>query len=107
MNVSYTAVFKKHVRKLNKRYRSIQRDLSPLIIGLQEGRAVGDRISGLDDIVYKVRVKNSDNQKGKSGGYRVIYYIKTADEARLLAMYSKSDQADISHDTLRQILSEA
>jgi hypothetical protein len=25
----------------------------------------GARVTGLDDIVYKVRVKNSDNQKGK------------------------------------------
>ena len=52
-------------------------------------------------------MKNSDNQKGKSAGYRVIYYIKTADEVRLLAMYAKSDQETISADKLREILSEA
>ena len=67
---------------------------------------MGDRITGLEDIVYKVRVKNSDNQKGKSGGYRIIYYVRTQDEIRLLAMYAKSDQVNISDNSLRRILGE-
>lgn len=106
MNVSYTDVFKRHTRKLSRRYRSLQQDLRPTIEGLEAGELLGDRIAGLDDVVYKVRVKNSDNKKGKSGGYRVIYYLKTAEEIRLMAMYSKSDQANISDSSLRRILSE-
>lgn len=106
MNVTYTEVFKKHIRKLSRRYRSLQSDLEPVINELKAGAILGDRITGLEDIVYKVRVKNSDNQKGKSGGYRVIYYIKTQDEIRLLAMYAKSDQANITDNSLRRILSD-
>ena len=104
MEVSFTDVFKRHVNKLSRRYRSIKQDLEPVIETLQTGTLVGDRVTGLDDVVYKVRVKNSDNRKGKSGGYRIIYYLKTIDEVRLLAMYSKSDQANISDNSLRRIL---
>jgi mRNA-degrading endonuclease RelE of RelBE toxin-antitoxin system len=104
MEIGYTEIFKQHLRKLSKRYRSIYKDLEPVVNELKTGELVGDRITGLDDIVYKVRVKNSDNQKGKSGGYRVIYYLKTADEVRLMAMYSKSDQENMSEDSLRRIL---
>ena len=38
--------------------------------------------------VFKVRVKNSDNQKGKSGGYRLMYYLKTSFNVLLLAIDS-------------------
>jgi mRNA-degrading endonuclease RelE of RelBE toxin-antitoxin system len=44
-----------------------------LIEKLQSGEVLGDRLSGLDIVVFKVRFKNSDIQKGKSGGYRLIY----------------------------------
>ena len=106
MEISYTDVFKKHVRRLSRRYRSLHNDLAPVINELATGVLLGDRITGLDDVVYKVRVKNSDNQKGKSGGYRVIYYVKTEEEIRLMAMYAKSDQANISDNSLRRILSD-
>jgi mRNA-degrading endonuclease RelE of RelBE toxin-antitoxin system len=106
MKISYTEIFKRHVRKLNKRYRSLKDDLELLTNELKEGIVLGDRITGLDDIVYKVRVKNSDNQKGKSGGYRIIYYLKAADEVKMVAMYVKSDQENISIESLRRILSD-
>lgn len=66
-----TAEFKREARALKKRYRQIESDLQPLIEQLRNGDLLGDRIPGFADyIVYKVRVKNSDIRKGKSGGYR-------------------------------------
>ncbi|MFT6221405.1 MAG: hypothetical protein ACJA0C_000808 [Candidatus Endobugula sp.] len=56
--------------------------------------------------MYKVRVNNSDNKKGKNGGYRVIYYLKRTDETKMLAMYAKSGQAEISAASLQRILSD-
>lgn len=42
--------------------------------------------------IIKVRVANSDTKKGKSNGYRVIYYaIKEDLSAYLLSIYSKKD----------------
>lgn len=56
--------------------------------------------------VYKVRVKNSNIQKGKSAGYRVIYYLQTATNIILLTVYSKSDQEDIGVATIRGIIEQ-
>ena len=66
----------------------------------------GDQVPGVGYSVYKVRVRNSDLQKGKSGGYRVLYYIRTANLLVLLTIYIKSEQADISLDMLRSIIKE-
>ena len=105
MNIDYTDEFKQHIRRLGRRYRSIREDLQGLLDQLERGEMPGDRLQGVGYTVYKVRIKNSDAQRGKSGGYRVIYYVRTEEHITLLAMYSKSDQADISAQTLRRILS--
>lgn len=49
-------------------------------------------------------MKNSDAQRGKSGGYRVIYYLKIAENIILITIYSKSDQGDISKKIVQQII---
>ena len=51
-------------------------------------------------------MKNSDNRKGKSGGYRLVYYLKTSVNVLLLTIYSKSEQDDIAAEDLRAIIEE-
>jgi mRNA-degrading endonuclease RelE of RelBE toxin-antitoxin system len=75
IQILFSDEFKARLRALAKRYRSIRTDLQPLIDGLQSGNFVGDRISGTGYTVFKVRLKNSDIQKGKSAGDRVIYQL--------------------------------
>ena len=104
MNIAYTDEFKQHVRRLGRRYRSIRIDLQGLLDQLESGKTPGDQLQGVGYPVYKARVKNSDARRGKSGGYRVIYYLQTEESITMLAMYSKSDQVDIGVETLRRIL---
>jgi mRNA-degrading endonuclease RelE of RelBE toxin-antitoxin system len=54
--------------------------------------------------VFKVRVKNSDIQKGKSAGYRLIYQVETPTRIILLAIYAKSDQSNISTTEIEDIV---
>jgi len=97
--------FKREARHLKKRYRNLESDLQPLIEQLQNGDLPGDRISGFADyIVYKVRVKNSDIRKGKSGGYRVIYQNLTPTTVVVLYLYAKSDQDDVTSDEICAII---
>jgi mRNA-degrading endonuclease RelE of RelBE toxin-antitoxin system len=97
--------FKREARHLKKRYRNIEADLQPLIEQLQNGDLTGDRIPGFADYsVYKVRVKNSDIRKGKSGGYRVIYQSLTLAAVVLLYLYAKSDQDDVTPDEICAII---
>ncbi|NJL79536.1 MAG: hypothetical protein HC836_07520 [Richelia sp. RM2_1_2] len=42
--------------------------------------------------------------KGKSGGYRLIYYVKTTIGITLLTIYTKSEQADINGDDINNII---
>ncbi|MCP2729403.1 hypothetical protein NJ959_13165 [Symplocastrum sp. BBK-W-15] len=51
-------------------------------------------------------VRNSDTQKGKSGGYRLIYYVQTATGIILLTVYTKSEQVDIGAEDIRNIIIE-
>ncbi|MGB6295240.1 MAG: type II toxin-antitoxin system RelE/ParE family toxin [Rivularia sp. (in: cyanobacteria)] len=104
VRVEVSLTFKRNLRTLAKKYRSIRNDVQPVIEQLEGGELPGNRISGIGYEVFKLRVKNSDIQKGKSGGYRLIYYVKTATGVILLTIYTKSEQADIAADDIRDII---
>ena len=53
---------------------------------------------------FKVRVKNSDIQKGKSAGYRLIYQIEMPTRIILLSIYAKSAQSSISTKEIEEIV---
>lgn len=59
-----------------------------------------------DYVILKVRIKNSNIQKGKSAGYRIIYQIESPISVLSLTIYSKSDRADISPNEIRSIIAE-
>ncbi|BAZ67564.1 hypothetical protein NIES4106_23190 [Fischerella sp. NIES-4106] len=96
IRVEVAATFNQNLRTLAKKYRSIRNDIQPVIAQLERGELPGDQISGIGYKVFKLRVRNSDIQKGKSGGYRLIYYVKTATGIILLTIYSDVPDADAS-----------
>ena len=106
IQIALTPRFQRDLRTLVKRYRSIRSDLQPLIEQLQAGETPGDLITGIKYQVFKVRLKNSDIQKGKSGGYRVIYYVKTAENIILATIYSKSDRSDVGNDVIEDAIAQ-
>ncbi len=108
VRIRFADEFERELYILSKRYRRIRADIEPIIKGLQAGNFVGDRIGGLgaENQVLKVRVKNSDIQKGKSAGYRLIYLVESPTSILLLTIYSKCDRQDISLDEIRGILDE-
>lgn len=106
IEIALTPRFQRDLRELAKRYRSIRSDFQPLIDQLQAGEIPGDRIAGIKYQVFKVRIKNSTIQKGKSGGYRVIYYLKNAQGIILTTIYSKSDLTDVSNEIIEQAIAQ-
>ncbi|NET74150.1 MAG: type II toxin-antitoxin system RelE/ParE family toxin [Sphaerospermopsis sp. SIO1G2] len=106
IQVQVSTVFHRNIRNFAKKYRSIRNDIQPVIEQLESGDLPGDKIPGIGYDVFKLRVRNSDIQKGKSGGYRLIYYVKTATGIILLTIYAKSEQADILGDEIRSIITE-
>lgn len=55
-------------------------------------------------MVYKVRIRNSNIQKAKSAGYRLIYQVESLTSILLLTIYSKSDREDITANEIIDIL---
>jgi len=73
---------------------------------LEEGETPGDHIPGVGYTVYKVRVKSSDLSKGKSGGYRVIYYVRLPTNVILITIYIKNERVDITPEEIRRLIDE-
>ena len=106
IQVIVSPTFNRNLRTLTKKYRSIRNDIQPIIEQLTQGELPGDRIAGVGYAVFKLRVRNSDTQKGKSGGYRLIYYVQTAMGIILLTVYTKSEQVDIVAEDIQNIITE-
>jgi mRNA-degrading endonuclease RelE of RelBE toxin-antitoxin system len=106
VQVEAARIFTRNLRTLAKKYRSIYQDVQPIIEELQNGNIIGDQISNIGYSVFKVRIRNTDIQKGKSGGYRLIYYLQTTTGIILLTIYLKSEQADIDADEIRAIIEQ-
>jgi len=104
VEILFSAPFLRRLKGLAKRYRQIQTDLQPFLVRLELGDFQGDRIVGLDIVVLKERVRNSDIPTGKSGGYRVIYQILAERSVLLLLIYAKSDKADVSLEEIREAI---
>ena len=106
IQVEASPVFSRNLRDLAKKYRNIRNDIKPVVEQLEQGDLPGDQIPGVGYAVFKLRVRSSDIQKGKSGGYRLIYYVKTSTGIILLTIYAKSEQVDIAAKDIQNIVAE-
>jgi mRNA-degrading endonuclease RelE of RelBE toxin-antitoxin system len=104
VQVEFTPEFKRNIRQLAKKYHHLQADVQPVINELEAGQTPGTQIPRTGYTVFKVRIKNSDLQKGKRSGYRMIYYLKTPKTALLITIYSKTEQGDVSAEQIRRII---
>jgi mRNA-degrading endonuclease RelE of RelBE toxin-antitoxin system len=104
IELKFASEFKRNIRLLSKKYRRIKSDLAPLFSELEQGVTPGDQIQSVGATLYKVRVRNTDSQKGKRGGYRIVYYIKHQNQTILLAAYSKNEKDNISTELLQKLV---
>lgn len=104
--VRYAAQFSKDLDRLARKYPRVIDEAESLITALKNDERPGDKIPHVGYDVYKVRLRNPSARRGKSGGFRVIYYVQLADRVILLTIYSKTEQTDISPDEIRQVLQE-
>ena len=88
-----TPEFIKNLKTLNKKYKSIKKDILELANKLENNPTLG---TSLGNNTFKIRLKNTDLNKGKSAGYRVVTYcINELKEISLVTIYSKSDKENI------------
>jgi mRNA-degrading endonuclease RelE of RelBE toxin-antitoxin system len=97
-----TPNFQKEAKKLSKKYFSLQSDLAPLLDKLIENPVLGNEIF---KNCYKIRFSIKSKNKGKSGGGRLITFVKVVqNEVYLLSIFDKSDQETVSDQLLKDIL---
>ena len=102
LKIVATPEFVKLVKKLAKSYRKIYLDIETLKDELLENPRTG---TDLGNNCYKIRVANSSIPTGKSGGFRVItYYVDEQGVVRLMFIFSKRDQENISDKELQEII---
>lgn len=104
--VSILPRFNRDMKHLKRKYPSITSEVRDLVIQLENDERPGDRISNINHEVYKVRLKNKSAERGKSGGFRAIYYVWFQDRVSLLTIYSKSDKELVSNEEILALIEE-
>jgi hypothetical protein len=99
--VDTLSIFDKQAKRLSKKYPSLKNDLTVLIRSLadepDQGKSLGNNF-------YKIRLAIASKNKGKSGGARIIAYVKiTATTVFLTSIYDKSEKSNITDKELETI----
>lgn len=99
--------FKREVKPLAKKYHTLKESVDKLIAGLIIDPYLGESYG---KGIYKIRLADESKGKGKSGGFRVMYYhlniSKDGIEVLLMTIFNKSDQATIKKAIADKILKE-
>lgn len=106
--VRVTSAFEREFRRLQRRYRGLPDDIRPFLTRLEDGDfTADDAIPGFANRIYKARIASTDQQRGKSGGFRTVYYLRgDSGEVFLLSIYAKAKREDISADRIRKVLKD-
>jgi mRNA-degrading endonuclease RelE of RelBE toxin-antitoxin system len=98
-----TEPFERKLRKLNKKYKSLQEDLLPIVSTLEVNPTLGTPIG---KECFKIRVAISSKGKGTSGGGRLITLVRIVNKkVFLLDLYDKADQENIYDKMLLNLIS--
>ena len=101
-NIIATEPFERKLKQLAKKHKSLKADLLEVIEQLEENPTLGTPIG---KECYKTRVAITTKGKGKSGGARMITYIRIVSETVfLMDIYDKSEQANISDKELQLLI---
>jgi mRNA-degrading endonuclease RelE of RelBE toxin-antitoxin system len=106
--MSYSVVlspnFKKEAKRLSKKYPSLKLELKALFEELEENPTLGDP---LGSNIYKIRLAIASKNKGKSGGARVLSFVKVMETIVLLfSIYSKSEIDTITDRQIQELIQE-
>ena len=102
MRIIPSRQFAKDLKRLGKKYASIIADVRALQNELLQNPTMGTLIG---ENRYKIRLQITSKGKGKSGGGRIVTYLKIQDdEIWLLTMYDKSEMENVSDSFLDDLI---
>ena len=95
-------LYKKSYKKLSKHYKNIHADVDDFLNSINSKDDLGIEIKSN---IFKVRIKNSDKNKGKSAGYRLISYLTIVEnQLQLLYIYDKSKIENLTENEIDKLI---
>ena len=102
--VELSANFKREAKRLTKKYPSLKTELAELFTELEENPTTG---TPLGNNIYKIRLAIAFKKKGKSGGARVLSFIKVTQTTVLLfSIYSKGEIDALTDKQIKELIKE-
>ncbi len=100
-----TPYFERRYKRFKKKFATLDEEYAALINQLEASPESG---TGLGSGLYKVRMASASKGHGKSGGFRVITYLKrnTGDgtEIILITIYDKSEESTVGKAELEKLV---
>jgi mRNA-degrading endonuclease RelE of RelBE toxin-antitoxin system len=102
--IELTDNFKKEAKKLIKKYASLSVEIAELGERLSKNPTLGDH---LGNDVYKIRLAISSKGKGKSGGARIISFVKIIDQTvYLTSIYNKGEINTLTDKVIKELIKD-
>ena len=103
-NIELSANFKKEAKRLTKKYPSLKTELAELFTELEENPTTG---TPLGNDIYKIRLAIASKNKGKSGGARVLSFVKVTQTTVLLfSIYNKGEVDNLTDKQIKELIKE-
>lgn len=103
-SVELSSNFKKEAKKLIKKYPSLKIELVKLFLELEQNPTLG---IPLGDNIYKIRLAIASKNKGKSGGARVLSFVKVTDTRVLLfSIYNKGEIDNLTENEIKALIKD-
>lgn len=103
-SIELSANFKKEAKRLIKKYPSLKTELAELFTELEENPTTG---TPLGNDIYKIRLAIASKNKGKSGGARVLSFVKVTETTVLLfSIYSKGEVDNHTDKQIQELIKD-
>lgn len=103
-SIELSSNFKKEAKRLIKKYPSLKAELAQLFAELENNPTLG---TPLGNDIYKIRLSILSKNKGKSGGARVMSFVKVTETSVLLfSIYSKGEKNNISDKEIQNLIKD-
>jgi mRNA-degrading endonuclease RelE of RelBE toxin-antitoxin system len=103
-SIELSANFKREAKRLSKKYLSLKSELKELFEELEKNPTLG---IPMGNDIYKIRLGIVSKNKGKSGGARILSFVKiTHTTVLLFAIYSKGEMDNITDKQIQYLIKE-
>lgn len=107
--VRTTKDFDKQLARLARRFPAVLDEVADFISRLKSddlAQLPGRRIRRTGFTVYKERLANRSARRGKSGGFRVYYWLRQRDHLVLVAICSKTEHEGFIESELGRMITD-